>query len=415
MTRQAAAATADLADAARAAWRQCADPDFAGHDPYDGLKSRLLAPLMDGSRLVRLAVIQGVKRCPVNLRPVLQIPRGHNPKGAALLLRSAAAWPVLATADEKARLVDIMAGLASLPDGSALLDDRAPRPGAALALADRAPEAAGWGYDFPWQSRAFLQPAYYPTVVCTSFVVDAFAAANHPAAATVIRAAAGFVTGHLHRHEDPTGVCYSYSPRDHTRVFNASLFAGKILARTAAHETGPEADQHREEAARVVDYVVDRQRSDGAWIYGEADHWQWIDGLHTGFVLETIVEIARLLGEPRRWHDALERGLAFYRAHLFGPDLTPYYYADRARPLDSHTVAQAALTFLALADHDARLVGDARTVLELGIARLYDPGSATFAFQRGRWVTDRTAYLRWSQAWMVRALATYLGRREAGA
>ncbi len=408
-----AIAPSDLAGATRAMWRHCVLTDFAGHDPYDGLKSELLAPLMQQSRLVRLAVIQGVKRCPVNLRGVLQIPRGHNPKAAALLLQAAAAWSDLATENDCARLTDILAGLASAPDGSPLPGGREPRAGAAASLAAAPPNAAGWGYDFPWQSRAFLQPAFYPTVVCTSFVVDAFADAAHPTGTAVTSAAAGFISGHLHRHEDDTGVCYSYSPRDRTRVFNASLFAGKILARAAQSSTGDAAAALRAEAIRVVDYVAARQRPDGAWVYGEADHWQWIDGLHTGFVLETIAETARLLGEPDRWDGALDAGLAFYRAHLFGPDLTPYYFADRPHPLDSHTVAQAALTFLALADRDGALVADAGRVLELGLARLYDPRRSTVAFQRGRWFTDRTPYLRWSQAWMIRALATYLGRGEA--
>jgi hypothetical protein len=132
-------------------------------------------------------------------------------------------------------------------------------------------------------------------------------------------------------------------------------------------------------------------------------------------VLETIAETARLLGEPRRWDGVLEPGLAYYRAHLFGPDLTPYYHADRPGVLDSHTVAQGALTFLCFADRDPGLVGAARRVLELGIARLFDRRRDTFAHRRGRWVTDRTPFLRWSQAWMLRALAAFLAREEDAA
>lgn len=405
MNQRAPGSTGDLRAIALAVWRHCAATDFAGRDPYDGLKSELLAPVLERSRLLRLAVIQGVKRCPVDLRPLLQIPPGHNPKGLALLLQGAAAMPDLTTAAERERLVDMIVGLASHPDGTAVREGRSTAAGAAAEFVDDDIAAAGWGYDFPWQSRAFLQPAFYPTVVCTSFVVDAVAETGHPIAPAVAAAAAGFVTGHLHRHEDQTGICYSYSPRDRTRVFNASLFAGKILARGAGDRSG-------DEAARVVDYVVSRQRDDGSWVYGEADHWQWTDGLHTGFVLETIAGIARLLDEPRRWDTALERGLAFYRDHLFGPDLTPHYFSNRPHPLDSHTVAQAALTFLALADRDSTLAADARGVLELGCKRLYDPARASFAYQRGRWLTSRTTFLRWSQAWMLRALAACVAHEE---
>lgn len=402
----------DLRPVARSVWQWCVARDFAGHDPYDGLKSQLLAPVLTHSRLLRLAVIQGVKRSPWDLRRLLRIPPGHNPKGLALLLHAAAIWPELADADASDRLADAIAGLTSLPHGSPLFDTRIVVPGRAAELQAAAPPAAGWGYDFPWQSKAFLQPAYFPTVVATSFVVDGFAAADHPATTRVTAAAAGLVRDHFHRHEDETGVCYSYSPRDRTRVFNASLFAGKILARAAIQAPAEDARRWREEAARVVDYVVARQRPDGGWIYGEAAHWQWIDNLHTGFVLETIADTAVLLGQPDRWRAPVDRGLAFYRDHLFGPDLTPWYYADRPGRLDPHTVAQAVITFLRFADRDPQLARDARRVLEIGIARLWDRHRNGFIHSHGTGPPQRAIFLRWGQAWMLRALATCIVHEE---
>lgn len=406
------ATRSDLAAVAADVWRSCKEADYRGWDPYDGLKSRLLAPILDRSRWLRLAVIQGVKRSPLDLRPLLQIPAGLNAKGLALLLLATSRVPRLAWPEDRRQLAYSIAALASFPDGGPVFPGRRPWPGLATAFAERAPEAAGWGYDFPWQARAFYQPAYAPTVVGTSFVVDAFAASGHHAAGAVIRAAAGFVTGHLNRHQDETGVCYSYSPQDHKRVFNASLFAGKILARAARDPAATQADRLRDEAARTVEYVVARQRDDGAWVYGEAGHWRWIDNLHTGYVLETIAAIADLLGEPERWRGALDRGLGFYRRHLIGPDGTPYYHADRPCPLDSHTVAQTALTLLAFADRDPTLAGEARRTLELGVARLYDPARRGFHYQQGRLFTHRTIFLRWSQAWMLHALCACIAHEE---
>jgi polysaccharide biosynthesis protein VpsJ len=408
----------DLYPVAAAVWRHCKEAGFSGHDPYDGLKSRLLAPLFGRSRLLRLAVIQTVKRSPVNLRPLLDIPAGLNPKGLALLLMASACVPRLAFAEDRRQLAYSLAALASLPDGAPVFPGRRPWPGMATAFAERAPAAAGWGYDFPWQARAFHQPAFAPTVVATSFVVDAFAASGHAAAGAVTRAAAGFVRRHLHRHEDTSGVCYSYSPNDRSRVFNASLFAGKILAREAAlvaDDDPAAAASLRAEAVRTVAYVLARQRPDGSWVYGEANHWQWIDNLHSGFVLETIAAIAALLGTPRRWDEPLARGLAHYRAHLIGPDAAPWYHAGRPWPLDSHTVAQTALTLLAFRDREPALAALSRRVLEVGIERLWDPARRGFVHQRGRIFTHRTIYLRWSQAWLLHALCAQIAHEEGAA
>src|SRR4051812_4534904 len=58
---------------------------FAGYDPFDALNSRILlrTPLRN-HRLARLALTQLVKRSPVNLRPLLAVDAGVNPKAIAL-------------------------------------------------------------------------------------------------------------------------------------------------------------------------------------------------------------------------------------------------------------------------------------------------------------------------------------------
>lgn len=401
-----------MQEIARKVWTTTAEAEFRGSDPYDGLNSRLLAPVLRRSRLARLAVIQGVKRSPLDLRPILRIPPGLNPKGLALMLQGAAEWPGLGeTSREKAWLADAQLCLASGVDGTPALGDRTIRPGTAHRLAEgdlELPAALGWGYDFPWQSKAFLQPAYFPTVVATSFVVDALEQDRNPAFPAVVVAAARFVADHLHRHQDQDGVCFSYSPGDRTRVFNASLFGARILAQAAPHDPR-NAAAWIALARQAVEWVMARQAPDGSWIYGEAAHWQWIDNLHTGFNLETIHRTGLLLG-IRDWDEGLARGLRFYRDHLFGQDGTPRYYTTRAWPLDPHSFAQGALTFLRLAEFDDDGIPFAQRILERGIVELWDDRRGGFRFQKHPRYSQRIIHMRWSQAWMFRALCAFLAR-----
>ena len=67
----------------------CEGEQFRGWDPYDGLNSRLFhaLPFLDRSALCRLVVIQGFKRCPVNLRRLALVPKEHNAKGVGLFLQ----------------------------------------------------------------------------------------------------------------------------------------------------------------------------------------------------------------------------------------------------------------------------------------------------------------------------------------
>ncbi|MCP4574626.1 MAG: hypothetical protein GY838_19935 [bacterium] len=402
-----------LQPVALSVWEWLRSRRFTGYDPYDGLNSRLLASVLPRSRFLRLGVIQAVKRSPVNLRPLLGITPGVNPKGLALIMQGLAKWRQPAGREAAIEeLADLIVCRASSPDGSPVHPGRVFHPGLAreLATTDEAPPAMGWGYNFAWQSKAFLQPAYYPTVVATNFVVDGFACCGHPASGVVTAGAARFVLEHLHRYRDETGICFSYSPRDRTRVYNASLFAAKILARASMTDT-PAAAEMADLATQAADFVVARQRKDGSWIYGEAGHWQWVDNLHTGFVLETLASIGSMLRRDN-WIEAVDRGLAYYLANLLTDDDLPRYYAHSTSPLDAHSFAQAALTLHELDNGSGELVDRAGRILGRSVDNLWDEARCGFRFQKGRRFTQRTIFLRWSQAWMFRALATHLGRNR---
>jgi hypothetical protein len=409
------ASPAELGRIAQRVWENLAAAGFAGTDPYDGLNSRLLAPVLGRSRLLRLAVIQGVKRSPVDLRPLLMVPAGLNPKGLALVLQGASEWPALPDGvGRRAWLADALLCLASAPDGTPALGSRTIVRGTADRVATGGvslPPALGWGYDFAWQNKAFLQPAYYPTVVATSFAVDALEDARTPGWQRGSTAAARFVADHLHRHEDADGLCFSYSPGDRTRVYNASLFGARLLAQAAPHVAAEQADVWRADATRGVAWVMARQAADGSWIYGEADHWRWIDNLHTGFILETVLRTAALLGTDR-WDEGLARGLAYYRRHLFADDGTPRYYSTKRWPLDPHSFAQGALTFLRLRRFDDHATEFAGRILARSVEELWDERRGGFRFQKHAGYAQRIIHMRWSQAWMLRALCAWLAPRR---
>ena len=69
--------------------RYCESECFKGWDPYDGLNSKMFQaiPFLRKSAICRLMVIQGFKRCPVNLRPLAIVPKEYNAKGIGLFLQ----------------------------------------------------------------------------------------------------------------------------------------------------------------------------------------------------------------------------------------------------------------------------------------------------------------------------------------
>jgi hypothetical protein len=109
-------------------------------------------------------------------------------------------------------------------------------------------------------------------------------------------------------------------------------------------------------------------------------------------------------GAPAELDDALRRGYEFWRQAFFLEDARPRYYHDRDYPSDAHSAGAAVVALLELADLDASARDFARRVALWAIRNLRDP-RGFFYYQRGRFYTIRTPYMRWSQAWMLYALA----------
>ena len=55
----------------------CSKEEYKGYDPYDSLNSKLFQsiPLLSKSRIAKLAWTQFFKRAPMNLRPLVGVPK----------------------------------------------------------------------------------------------------------------------------------------------------------------------------------------------------------------------------------------------------------------------------------------------------------------------------------------------------
>ncbi|HEV7905457.1 MAG TPA: hypothetical protein VGO96_16570 [Pyrinomonadaceae bacterium] len=381
-----------------AAW--CRARDYAGHDPFDGLNSRLFqsTPLRR-SRVARLAWTQLFKRAPFDLRRLARVPAGRNAKGTALFALAALSRYRVTRTSEAER------------EARELLD--------ALSAAQLAGwSGACWGYNFDWQGRAFFAPQGTPTIVPTAFAVRALVEAAHTFGdAEYVRAARGaceFILRDLKRSEESADeVCFSYTPSDDTRVFNASLLAGEALA-SVGGLTKEEALVTL--AVRAARYVVRRQQASGAWAYGAAGFQGWADNFHTAFVLTSLARIMRESAEARdEFASSLGRGYEFWRANFFLADGWPKYYHDRQYPADAHSAGASVVALVELKDQLPDALALAGRVTRWTLENLRDPRRGCFYYQRRRFYTVRTPYMRWTQAWMLYALARQMeGMKDEG-
>jgi hypothetical protein len=384
-------------------WKYCRAEGYAGYDPYDGLNSRLFqATPLRHSRVARLAWTQFHKRSPHNFRSLAGIPRERNAKAIAL-------FALAALADFRRNPTN-----ENEIEARELLDDL-------IWMSLKGFKGACWGYNFDWQSRSFFVPRGTPTIVPTAFAARALCEAAEvlsrdeylPFARTIC----DFILNDLNRSEETNDeVCFSYSPLDGTRVFNASLLAGETLATVGRLAEEPSLIEW---AQRSALYVVRRQQQDGSWAYGADSHQAWSDNFHTAYILTSLSRIngasmsepgAVATGSSTDFDNALQRGYDFWIEQFFLADSWPKYFPDHLYPADVHSAASAIVALVELRGHIPGTIPLATQIADWAIRHLR-ADAGFFYYQKRRFYTVKIPYMRWSQAWMMYALARV---REAG-
>ncbi|KJE34421.1 hypothetical protein UF64_15215 [Thalassospira sp. HJ] len=336
--------------------------EFAGADPFDGLESAVFrASRLGRFRLARLAWLQAIKRGPDVLRKAARIPLMVNPKTLALLGGAAKGVVLCDVRDQLLKMQN--------PDG-------------------------GWGYPFEWQARAFHACRHQSSAIVTSFVVDALIesglAKDHP----TLQQAASLIESKLWR-----GGYFTYFDHTNVEIHNASLWAAFALHRVI----GP-----NDKTTQAVERVRAAQKADGSWPYGTRSHHRFVDGFHTGYVLD-LLDRFRAAG-MNGVSDAIARGWQFCRAQCFDQYGLPRSYAGRDGYLDAHAVAQAMGSLIRFGD-----TGGAMRIAVWSAEKLFDSERDLFFAGLGRWEPDRRNYIRWTQAWMVWALSIVIEKTDRNA
>jgi polysaccharide biosynthesis protein VpsJ len=360
--------------------------EYKGYDTFDGLSARVLRPLTCGNHFLLIALQQGVRRCPLNLRPLLGIRKSQSSKGMGFLARGflrinqATGDPMWA---EKARLCLEWLEENRLSGYS----------------------GACWGNHFDYVSRNGPIPKGMPTVVWTSLIGHAFLDAYDHFGTNEYLDTAVSICGHisldLRTLPDGKGACINYTPGKDAWVHNANTLGGAFLARTYAYTKN---EAHRALAERAMQYTAQYQLPNGAWYYGERASLHWVDNFHTAYVLDCFKHYAGNTGD-HQFDAVLTKGYEFWKQTFFLADGTPRYYDYKTLPLDIQCSSQAIDTLVFFSDEDPEAIGLALKVAKWTIANMQDKTGYFYYRRYSPWLVNKTPTLHWGQATMFCALA----------
>ena len=376
---------AALRDSLRKLERWVQRADWKAYDTFDGLSSPLAPFLTVGNPLLKQVWQQGVRRFPVNLRPLLGIKPGMSTKGMGFFAQGY--LRLFQAHGEAVFLVKMKYCL------DWLMKSRS------AGFRDHC-----WGNHFEYQSRGGNISKGTPTIVWTGLIghafLDAYDELKDEQYLDVARSACEFIVNELGWMEFQEGICLQYYPKANIVVHNSSMIGASLLARVDALMN---TRKYTDIARRAVAFTVYHQTGKGAWYYGVGDKWAWVDSFHTAYVLEALDTFMRHSG-CEEFRKSLETGYKFFVETFFEADGTPRYYDQKTLPIDIQCASQAIQTLVSLRDLHPDSIEIAKRVAAWTIANMQDE-TGYFYYRKYPLVTNKTATLHWGQATMFAAMA----------
>jgi polysaccharide biosynthesis protein VpsJ len=359
--------------------------EYQGYDTFDGLNARFVRPLTFETKLLRTVLQQGVRRFPINLRPVLGVKKSRSTKGMGFLARGflrlaqATGDPVW---EEKARSVLQW-----------LVENQAPGY-----------HGACWGNHFDYQSRSSYVTKDIPSVVWTSLIGHAFLDAyDYFGSDNYLRVAASaceHIKHDLGVYTEGDSACIHYFPTSKHQVHNANTLGASLLARTFSHTRD---ESYRELAERAIRYTAKYQRPDASWYYGEEGNLHWVDNFHTAYVLDCFKYYGESTGDGS-YDQQMMSGYEYWKNTFFLNDGTPRYYNHKTLPLDIQCSSQAIDTMVFFHDRDPKNLDLALKVARWTIRNMQDSTGYFYYRRYSSWLVNKTPTLHWGQATMFSAL-----------
>ena len=261
---------------------------YMGYEFDDFLASPLLNALGRRNLTAARVLIQVGERLPINLRPLLGVPKLTSTKAMGFIVKGLIRVH-RATGDEEL-----------LREANRLLDWL-------LLNHSRGFSGLAWGNAFDFASRGGYFKKGTPTVVWTSHIGEAFLWAYETTGDERYRDAVAscgeFVLNDLDRHVDENGVCIAYTPGHPILVHNSNLLGAVSLLR--AWRITRE-DAYLDVARSSFRWSLSHVRNDGSIPYGVGSQWDWIDNFHTAYVLNCLLEARSIAGEELVSEERLE-------------------------------------------------------------------------------------------------------------
>ncbi len=369
------------------------ETDFKAYDPFDGLSS-ILTPLTLGKKLPQQILQQSIRRNPFNLRPLLGVKPHRSTKGMGFI------------GGAYLRMYNLTKEHYYKNKAKFCFD---------WLTENYSKGYSGfcWGNSFDYVSRGHFLPKNSPTIVWTSLIghefLEAYRTFNDYKYLEVLKSIGEFIIKDIPLIYTDKGTCLSYVTFLNNAVHNANLLGARMLSEVYS-VTGNE--QYKQLAAEAIQYSVNCQLNNGAWYYGEAEKYHWIDNWHTAYNLDSILGYQIETGS-KEFNEPLIKGLEFYVNNFFAENGAPKYYWNKDYKYDIQSASQSidTLILFSLSLNRPELLNLAVKVAGWAVTNMQDK-KGYFYLWKNKWFTNKTPTFHWGAGTMFHALANLLWALE---
>ena len=369
--------------------------EYFGWDPYDGLNSNLIKRIYIRSPNLEILCTQLNVYSIINLRPILKIEKGIDVKGIALFVQA-------------------FANLYNLTESTIYKKELEERINFIVE------KSLKKKYNFDsWSSHYFPyitidkikhfpdEPEIIGTSRAIISLVKAYKILKDEDFKEMSINGAAFITEKLlEKYKEDNFFKYYITPEYNLLVFNASAQGLEGLSSVLSISKNKELQNICE---KIVRFLVKYQKKDGSWaycIYKNGNERMQLD-FHQGFIIDGLLSFLPYSKNKKILLNCIEKGVNFYKNTQFLKNGQSYYRYPTKYPIDIHNQAQGIITFSKLSKLNPIHLEFAQIIIDWTIANMQDY-SGYFYHQKWPLFTNKIAYMRWGQAWMMLALSSFL-------
>lgn len=387
-------ANSKVAESVDLLYKWVLDNQYVGWDIYDGLNSNLTQKITNP--YLRILLLQVNKYSPINMRNILKIEKGIDLKGMALFAQSYAS--LYNTTKEDKYLIEMNRTIDFIKNKS--LEKK-------------------YGYDcwashyYPYISldKSTLSvdvPDIIGTGQAIAALINSYNITKNTEDKNIAISAADFLVDELFQDEDDYPF-FAYSKSGSKPKYitlNASAQAMEALSAALSIEDNAKYHSVCEKASQTL---IQTQKENGSWDYsihkdGSKKRVQ-LD-FHQGYIIDGLSAYLPYSENKKDIVECIDKAANYYQNIMFRKNGSSYFRYPYPYPIDIHNQAQGIITFLKLSKLDHKYAEFAKQIVFWTINNMQDD-SGYFYYQKWPFFTNKIPHMRWGQAWMMLAMATY--------